>query len=784
MRVIALSVGVFLLLCVPSALSEGDDAVLDAARQLLREGEHGQALELLGKALETRPGDAVLLLEIGRTHQRQADEVLRSSTPALGRLSLLDAGKAYRAAIAARPDWADPRKALGSLAIMSGDHALAAQSYGKAAELDPADGETRYQLGYSLAFLRRFREAVEAFTSAEKILGAQPRILLNMGISYAGVPDPERARACLFRLIDGEIAAGRKGSEKARSGVLWIWRVYAHAGRYDEAETAFGDLAEKHPDLSAAHWYLGYARWHGGRTAFAIDSFQTVVMLTPTFAEGRRMLTLALTKAGRVDEAVTALEGYLKIASEDRNALGLLLSVASAVAAAKKDRGVAAIDLLSRMETTFPEDGELIEKKADLLLAAGRHVEAVREYLRAAEFNPFSDAPAVKAEKVVTLLLRKGETPESLGELRPAVEEESPGDGGVLFDFEGSRVFARLNGGARGSLDNGGFQIERTGDVGSMANLTLTFIPSLDTRTYSAVRCVTRGMAKETFRLMAKDACDEFGTRFVRLTHETPAEFTGHPSQTVLLPLTGFATTARRNIPFNRARLRALVFEFGIPGGEGDKPASEIRIEEVALVGEHGRELILATFDEPEDETLFLSGGLAGAFAPTLFSVEQAQAARADPNTYVRPEILGEEFSPGLVHGGMGAFRLTVRGAGPAFGELTLSATRAETAAYATAIVFWAKGAVGGERVRVTLRDALDVALGIAKPATAPRLAVPGTLIEGRFVLTKEWRRYRIPKSAFPDVSFGELRNLRFDFGTTESNAARTVMYLDDIGWE
>jgi tetratricopeptide (TPR) repeat protein len=781
MRSMTASTCLLVVLLASSARAEGDD-VLARAAELRNAGEHGQALEILGAALESKPGDAAILLEIGRTHQHQAEEVLRGSSPALGRLSLLDAGKAYRAAIAARPDWAEAHRALGGLAILSADHALAASCYGKAAELEPEDGETRYQLGYALAYLRRFREAVDAFTAAERLLGAQSRILLNLGISLHGIPDPERAKACFLRLLDLEIAAGRKGSEHARSGVLWLWRVYAHDGRYDEAEKVFAALARKHPDLSAAHWYLGYARWQGGRAALAADAFRVVVALTPAFAEGRRMLTLALTSSGRADEAVAALRGYLKIASRERTALPLVFTVAAGVADASG--ADAAVDLLTSLEETFPDDCHLVEKKADLLVAAKRLGEAAGAYRRAAELNPFSTDPAVKGQKLVTLLLRRGERPEGLAELRPQVEPEEPGEGGVLYDFEEPHVFCRVHGAARGAFDDGAFQIERTGDVGRNAGMTLTFIPTLDTRAFTGVRCVVRGLTGETFRLMAKDAYDEFGPRFVRLTHAMPGVFTGHPKQTVLFPLSGFEITGRREMPLERARLRALVFEIGVPGAEKDKPAAEIRIEEVALVGESGRERVLATFDGPEDETLFLSGGQAGAFAPTLFTLEEAKAARADANTYVRPEILGDEFDEAFVHAGRGSFRLTARASGRAFGELTLGAARAETAEEATAIVFWARGARGGEKVRVVLRDALDTSLGITHLASAPRLNVSGALIEGRFVLGKEWRKFRIPRSQFPDVAFGKLRSLEFEIGTTEGNPAGTAVFLDDIGWE
>jgi hypothetical protein len=135
-----------------------------------------------------------------------------------------------------------------------------------------------------------------------------------------------------------------------------------------------------------------------------------------------------------------------------------------------------------------------------------------------------------------------------------------------------------------------------------------------------------------------------------------------------------------------------------------------------------------------------------------------------------------------MVHAGRGAFRLTAAREGAASGVLSFNPDR--SFGKATALSFWARGAKGGEKVRVTIEDAMDEDLGNPAPASAPRLRNDGRLLDGWFSLSPEWRRYRIPRNRYPDIDFNSLLRIRFHYGTPEGNAVGAEIYLDDIAWE
>ena len=135
-----------------------------------------------------------------------------------------------------------------------------------------------------------------------------------------------------------------------------------------------------------------------------------------------------------------------------------------------------------------------------------------------------------------------------------------------------------------------------------------------------------------------------------------------------------------------------------------------------------------------------------------------------------------------MVHAGRGSFRMTAVREGAASGVLSFSPDRSFEKA--TALTFRARGAKGSELLRITIEDAMDADLVNPAPAAAPRLVLDDRIMEGWYSLSPEWRPYRIPRSAFPDVDFRSLLRLRFHYGTTEGNAVGTVIWLDDVAWE
>jgi tetratricopeptide (TPR) repeat protein len=761
------------------------EAALQKAAELRGSGDFEGAMDALTAALEASPGDARLLLELGRVALGQGFAFLAESDFTAGRLTLTDAIRWLSEAAEAAPVDPEPLRLLGSAAMRLSDFPAAAEAYARAAALDPEDGESRYQQAFALAYQTKFAEAVPLFLAAMKLLGPEPRILLNLGISHASLSDVPAAVSCFLRIIEGEADAGRSGSEELRGAWSWLWRVHSERKDFAGAEAVFLALSGHHPELFGAWWYLGHARRERGDDAGAAEAFAKLTELAPAFAPGFTALGSALASASRFPEAEAALGKLIALDPEGEATRDLLLALAAALR--KAGDGDGAIALFARHEEPFGGDAVVVEARGDLLFGLSRPAEALRSWRVARELTPFTDELDVKAGKAATALLRAGEVPADLIPLRRAPEAEpAPLDPGapedVFFDFETSSVYARVNGAAEGMRTAGVYSFRRTGGPGPMANLALLLIPSLDTRPYDLLRLVVKGPATTHLFVRAKDCYDqfEFDEGFVRLLHREAVALTGE-KMTVDLALSGFGVASdRRPIPMNRAGLRALIFEIGTPMLPGTTPASEVEIDEVALVPAEGEPLVLADFDHEPREMVFLSDGVATPFAPTLFSPEQAADYRPDPNTYVTPAIFGEEYDPAMVHAGRGSYRLVLPREGEAAGVLSFNPDRDFTGV--AAITFWARGEAGGEKLRVIFRDALDDALANPAPAAAPRVEFAGRFAEGVFALTKEWQRYTILLSDYPDVDFRALTGIRFSFGTDLGNPPATTLHLDNLG--
>jgi len=770
-----------LFVAVPLGLAEAEDP-LATARQFRSRGEFERAMEILHELLEAKGEDPAVLLEMARTSLDQANEILSSTSPGLGQLALLDAIRWAERAAKAAPQDPVPHRLLGRVATKASEFDKAIAAWTHASELDKSDGESLYQLGFALSYRGSFREGIAAFCRAEAILGPDARIFLNRGISHQSLGETAPAKADFMLAIETEVAAKRNSSDPIKRSWTWLWRIHSDTSRWEDAVSCFAELAEKYPTLTAPLWYLAHARMEIADHLGAAEALGRLNGIAPKWGEGYRLRAERLTKAEQFGDAATTAWLLNDLDPGGDAPRNLLLGVVRGLI--WKDGRAQAMAILMAMKKAFPRDQQVLQARGDLYFAEGSMALARADYRRVIELDQWANEALVKEQKAVTALLRKGVLPE--GADARALVERNESWGGVIFDFERSEVFVRVNGNATGSRDNKEFQLRRTGAPGEMANCSVTFVPTWDASRAASLVFEVTGPAGKMLNVRFKDCYDEFtmGPGFFRLAYPEPIMLNGE-RQTVRLDLDRIVPVYEgRPVPVNRSRLRTLIFEIGLPLAPEDDLADEIRIDNIRFetAGEEPEVDLIEDFNNDPEELIFISDGTATPFIRLISSPEAAIVQRSDPNTYVGLQILGLEFDPGMVHAGKGSYRLTLPGVGPASAVLSFNPDRSFD--FADAIVFFARGETGGERLRVTIRDALDDDLRNPAPAQAPRTMAGQTLLEGHFVLSKEWRRFRIPRAEFPDVHFDALAELRFHVGTPEGNEVGTTIYLDSITWE
>ena len=205
------------------------DALYYVAVVACQEEQFKQGIELGRKALEHGPPQARVHNLIGKAHERLGEH--------------LEAAKAFDAAIATDPNFAE---AHGNRALLLSDACLpeeALKSFDRALALDPKSIPDWINRG---ALLQKLNRPEEALASYDKALALAPH---DAGIMV------NRANAL------------------------------AMLGRFAESEQAYGDAIARDPKLAIAYAHKGLAVKHQGRFAEARKLMEQALAIQPKAAE-------------------------------------------------------------------------------------------------------------------------------------------------------------------------------------------------------------------------------------------------------------------------------------------------------------------------------------------------------------------------------------------------------------------------------------------------------------------------------------------------------------------
>jgi hypothetical protein len=100
------------------------------------------------------------------------------------------------------------------------------------------------------------------------------------------------------------------------------------------------------------------------------------------------------------------------------------------------------------------------------------------------------------------------------------------------------------------------------------------------------------------------------------------------------------------------------------------------------------------------------------------------------------------------------------------------------------ALTFLARGEKGGEKLRVRLRDAHDVAMErVLAAGRWPASLFPRTAAaDGTLKLGAGWRMVRVPFDSYPEIDRSALAEIAFECGEDVGNGKDATIYLDEIG--
>jgi predicted O-linked N-acetylglucosamine transferase (SPINDLY family) len=224
-----------------------------------------------------------------------------------GRLD--QAERIYRQILAEQPDHAEANFLLGLLQYQQNRFRLAADSFRRAAELNPALPGVYYNLGLSQGALGDTHVAIASFRKAISMKPDNPPALNSLGNLLRAIGQTAEA-----------IAIYRKSLEQ-RPDAPNVWSNLGIAlqadGQSDAAIAAFEKAISIDPNLAEVHSNLGNVLWNQGKLIPATAACREAIRLRPELSEPHNNLGNILRDMGDMTSSVAEYQQAVALAPHD-----------------------------------------------------------------------------------------------------------------------------------------------------------------------------------------------------------------------------------------------------------------------------------------------------------------------------------------------------------------------------------------------------------------------------------------------------------------------------------
>lgn len=200
----------------------------------------------------------------------------------------------------AYPAYAPAVGLMGVILCRTGRGEVGVRFIEKAAELAPEEAAFFNNLGAGYTDLKRFEEALGAFTRAIELAPDNAQAHNNIGAALRPLGRLEEAAAHYAEACVLAPDAGR------------IWANYANVlmdlDRVDEADAAARNAVRLSPEHAAAHNNLGTVLQRRGQYAASEDHFRRALGLNPDYADAHANMAEVLKDTGRAADALAHYE--------------------------------------------------------------------------------------------------------------------------------------------------------------------------------------------------------------------------------------------------------------------------------------------------------------------------------------------------------------------------------------------------------------------------------------------------------------------------------------------
>jgi tetratricopeptide (TPR) repeat protein len=273
------------------------DTPLAEARSLLESGKLPEAEQVTRRYLEIHKSSADGHYLLGYILFKQKDS--KSS------LAEYTEAARYR-----KPSAADLQAVAGNYVLLK-DYPDADKWFTKAVEWNPKDSLGWYYLGRTKYSENRFAEAVSAFEQCLKLDPRNVKAEDNLGLSFEGLNQTDKAVAAYQTAIEWQ----KDAADKIPGPSLDLGSLLVDDNRANEALPYLLDAARIAPDDFRVHRQLGKAYTHLDQLDKARSELERAVELAPENAQLHFMLAQVYRKQGLMDKARIESERYAALAA-------------------------------------------------------------------------------------------------------------------------------------------------------------------------------------------------------------------------------------------------------------------------------------------------------------------------------------------------------------------------------------------------------------------------------------------------------------------------------------
>jgi tetratricopeptide (TPR) repeat protein len=273
------------------------DTPLAEARSLLDLGKFAEAEQVTRRYLDLHKSSADGHYLLGY--------ILFKKQDATASLAAYTEAARYR-----KPSAADLEAVAGDYVLLK-DYPDADKWFTKALEWNPKDSLGWYYLGRTKYNENRFDEAVSAFEECLKLDPRNVKAEDNLGLSFEGLNQVEKAMDAYRTAIDWQ----KDAKDKNSGPLLDLGGLLLDNNRLDEALPYLSEAARISPEDYRVHRQLGKAYTHLNQLDKARAELEEAVKLAPQNAPVHFMLLQVYRKEGLMDKAKTESERYTALAA-------------------------------------------------------------------------------------------------------------------------------------------------------------------------------------------------------------------------------------------------------------------------------------------------------------------------------------------------------------------------------------------------------------------------------------------------------------------------------------